>query len=532
MLWGLAAGAVLAVTVGIVYGGSIHAPFIFDDEDGILNNPSIMRLWPLVGDAEAPGPLNAPSQRCISGRPLVNITLALNYRMGGLDPMGYHLVNVLLHAGSAMLLFALVRRSLRLAYFAGRFEKAADPLALAVALLFALHPLGTEAVEYVTQRTELLMAFCYLATLYASLRYWQAGLRRARTAWLVIASLACLAGMASKEVMVTVPVMVFLFERTFVSGTVQQTIKSSWRLYLGLAVGWLLLVVLNLGGPRSASAGFHLDVPPYVWWFTQAKVFLLYLRLVVWPWPLVIHYEVPYLSTLASAWPYLLPVALMGLGTLWLLWRGTASGFLLCCVFLILAPRSWCPLSRKWPWNGACICRWRRLRRSWSWGAMQLRSGPHHARPTIARRWPSSSFPCSPWPCSSPSSAAKGCWRTRLRLESGRMRLARAEQRHGADEPRHRAQPALDNHTTRLSIWKRRRASSPMRSPGGTLPHRTTAWACGLWTGQSPTKPRRYSKPHFASIPTMPMHITRWLALLCSLAIRKARRNTMPPPSS
>ena len=331
--WCLVGGAVAAV-----YGRSLHAPFVFDDRSSVLTNPSVVRLWPLVGDADAPGPLNVPKDSSISGRPLVNITLALNYRMGGLDPMGYHLVNVLLHAGSAMLLFALVRRSLRLAYFAGRFEKAADPLALAVALLFALHPLGTEAVEYVTQRTELLMAFCYLATLYASLRYWQAGSRRARTAWLVIASLACLAGMASKEVMVTAPVMVFLFERTFVSGTVQQTIKSSWRLYLGLAVGWLLLVALNLGGPRSASAGFHLDVPPYVWWFTQAKVFLLYLRLVVWPWPLVIHYEVPYLSTLASAWPYLLPVALMGLGTLWLLWRGTASGFLLCCVFLILAP--------------------------------------------------------------------------------------------------------------------------------------------------------------------------------------------------
>ena len=237
-----------------------------------------------------------------------------------------------------MLLFALVQRSLRLAYFGGRFEKAADPLALAVALLFAWHPLQTEAVEYVTQRTELLMAFCYLATLYASLRYWQAESRMAHTAWLVIASLACLAGMASKEVMVTAPVVVFLFERTFVSGTVRQTLKNSWRLYVGLAVGWLLLLALNLGGPRSASAGFHLDVPPYVWWFTQAKVFLMYLRLVVWPWPLVIHYEIPYVSTFATAWPYMAAVAFAGLWTLWLVWRGTASGFLLCCVFLILSP--------------------------------------------------------------------------------------------------------------------------------------------------------------------------------------------------
>ena len=66
------------------------------------------------------------------------------------------------------------RRTLHLPHFEGRFTAAADPLAFGVAILWALHPLQTEAVEYVTQRTELMMGLCYLATLYASLRYWTA----------------------------------------------------------------------------------------------------------------------------------------------------------------------------------------------------------------------------------------------------------------------------------------------------------------------------------------------------------------------
>src|SRR5207253_2214235 len=100
---------------------------------------------------------------------------------------------------------------------AGRFNLSAGWLAPAVALIWALHPLQTETVIYATQRTELLMALFYLATLYCSMRYWLTA--DSRATWLVLAILACLCGMASKEVMVTAPVMVLLFERTFIAGS-------------------------------------------------------------------------------------------------------------------------------------------------------------------------------------------------------------------------------------------------------------------------------------------------------------------------
>ena len=74
-----------------------------------------------------------------------------------------------------MLVGAIVRRTLRLEYFKGRFESVADWLALVTALLWALHPLQTEAVVYITQRTELTAAFFYLTTIYCSMRYWAAG---------------------------------------------------------------------------------------------------------------------------------------------------------------------------------------------------------------------------------------------------------------------------------------------------------------------------------------------------------------------
>jgi len=328
----------LATAVFAVYGASINAPFIFDDVQCIVNNPSIMQLWPPLGTIEAPGPLRPPQDFNTAGRPLVNLSLALNVATGGVNPFGFHLVNMLLHTLSATLLWGIVRRTLCLPFFSGRFDRVAFPLAFLVALLWALHPLQTEAVQYVSQRTELMMGWCYLAVMYASLRYITATVSGQRNLWLALATMASLAGMACKEVMVSAPAMVLLYDRTFLSGSFLRAVRKSWPLYVGLLLGWGLLLALNLGGPRSASAGFHLEVPAYAWWMMQSKVLWLYLKLTVWPWPLVIHYEFPYLETLAVAWPWVLGVAGLVVATILLVWRRTAAGFLSVWMFAILSP--------------------------------------------------------------------------------------------------------------------------------------------------------------------------------------------------
>ena len=79
-------------------------------------------------------------------------------------------------------------------------------------------------------------------------------------------------------------------------------------------------------------------MPAYVWWFTQCKALVLYLKLVVWPWPLVIHHHIPYLRTIGAAWPWVVPIVAVGIGTLVLLWRNRPLGFLGAWVFVILSP--------------------------------------------------------------------------------------------------------------------------------------------------------------------------------------------------
>jgi len=335
---------VLIGAVCACYGGALRGEFLFDDTATILNNPSIAHLWPMIGSGAGAGPLNPPPNRPTSARPIVNLTFAINHAIGGFDTAGYHAVNIGLHALSALLLWAIVWRTLQLDYFRGRFEQVAGGLSFAAALVWAVHPLNSESVAYVTQRTESLMGFFYLAVLYASLRYWGASSRASRIAWLFAAGSAGILGMLSKEMMASAIAMVLLFERTFVRGSFLKSLKQSWPLYVALALSWIPVVALYSRQVRTPLAGFDQGIQAPTWWLTQTEVVLKYLKLVFRPWPLVIHYEVPYLRTIGEAWPWLVPVAMLIVGTIVLVWRRTSLGFVLAWFFAVLSPTLLIPM--------------------------------------------------------------------------------------------------------------------------------------------------------------------------------------------
>lgn len=336
-------GLILTVTVA-VYGRALHAPFVFDDRPAIVENPSIRRLVPAIGDAALRGPLNPPPFAPTARRPLANLSLALDFRRAGLDPAGFRQTALVLHALAATVLALLVRGTLLLPYFDGAYAGVAEVLGLAAALVWLVHPLGSETVVYLTQRTELLAALAYLATLWCALRHWTAPTPARATAWGVAAVAACVAGMASKEIVVSLPIAVWLYARTFVAED-RPGPRPSGRVYAGLALGWAALFASNVGGVRGLSDAAHY-VSPVVWWATQTKVVFLYLKLVVWPWPLAIHYAPAYLASFATAWPWVLACAALAAATATLVRRRPAARFVVVAVVLVLAPTLLVPIPK------------------------------------------------------------------------------------------------------------------------------------------------------------------------------------------
>jgi Flp pilus assembly protein TadD len=319
--------AVLLVVAGaLAYAGSLSNPFLYDDQTAIVNNPTIRALSP------RPAVLSPPRDTPVAGRPLVNLSLALNYSSSGLDVTGYHLTNVALHLLVALTLFAIIRRT-----WAGGAPRDADGFAFACALVWVLHPLNSEVVDYVVQRTESLMALCYLATLYCAIR---ASAGPDRWGWRLAAVLACAAGMASKESMVTAPLMVAIYDRVFLYPSWREAARARTPLYAGLAATWLLLAALMWDQPRT-SVGIGTGVSPWVYFLNQLPIIGRYLFLAVWPRPLVVDYGLPRptLPPLDLIVPGVLLVAL-AVATLVALRRRPAVGFLGLWFFVTLAPTS------------------------------------------------------------------------------------------------------------------------------------------------------------------------------------------------
>jgi len=206
----IALAGLLAIAAAGVYGNSLSNPLVFDDIPQIKENQNIRQLWPVSAVVEG------------TRRPVAIYSLAINYHLGGLNPRGYHLVNIGLHILAGLALFGLLRRTLSGPKLRPRYGSSAAFLAFAMVLIWLVHPLATQAVDSIIQRMEVLMALFYLLTLYTLAR---AAEGPERGLWSVLCVAACLLGMLSKEVMVTAPLTALLYDRCFLAGSWREALR-------------------------------------------------------------------------------------------------------------------------------------------------------------------------------------------------------------------------------------------------------------------------------------------------------------------
>jgi tetratricopeptide (TPR) repeat protein len=355
-------GFLVIAATSAVYVNAYNGAFLFDDAVHILQNAGIRRLWPLATVLQG-------------RRPLVDLTLAANYRLGGFEPQGYHVVNIAIHALAALALYGVVRQTLLRSSHRENSAWGVSWVALAAALIWAAHPLQTQSVTYLIQRSESMMGLFYLLTLYCVIRgagstdwtskpacHQQAGLPPAgwlasgptgrvgptyKTCWYIAAVLCCALGMGSKGVMVTAPVVVLLYDRAFLGGSFVEALRRRWGLYASLAATWAVLWACGVAGGvldpsrKSATMGFSLqEITPWQYAATQPGVILHYLTLSLWPHPLCLDYSWPVARTADAM---VLPGVLVGLllaATAWALLRRPRLGFPGVWFFVILAPTS------------------------------------------------------------------------------------------------------------------------------------------------------------------------------------------------
>jgi tetratricopeptide (TPR) repeat protein len=318
----LLALAALALAAG-AYARVLRGPFQFDDGNGIATNPAVRAglAWLKTGFL---GELAA------GGRPLTTLSFGLNHAVGGLDPFGYHLVNLALHLAVVLLLGAL---TLRLARAAGAPRP--EWIALGACALFAVHPVHSQAVSYVSQRAEVLASALYVATLLLLLRGRDAAGPGARWGWRGAAAGALALGLAAKAIVVTAPVAWLLLLAALPRAaegepSVPEPVRRAWLGALplaALAAAFAAVTLLALRGRPDAGLDTA-TTTPLRYLATQAGVLVVYLRLLAWPagqcvdW---VYPSSPGFSDPATLGAAALVAALAGAGA-WLVVRGRRSG--------------------------------------------------------------------------------------------------------------------------------------------------------------------------------------------------------------
>ena len=369
------AAALVAVAGLAAYANSFFGAFQFDDIPAILGNASVRQLWP-------PWIPLAPPQGGMtsSGRPVLNLTFALNWAISGDRPWSYHALNLLIHLGAALALLGIVRRTLA---FGGKFQvpsaKVQGPggkvqssesklqgpgaqgkgqgaggqgprsmdqgpggalVALSAALLWVVHPLTTEAVTYIAQRAESLAALAYLLTLYGFAR--SAGAPGGGRRWTALSVAACWLGVGVKEIVVSAPVAVLLYDRLFVAGSWAGAWRARRGYYLALAASWIPLAFLVAGTGWDRSGTFAAGAAWGRYWLSQGEAVARYAALCAWPHPLALEYGPPTAPPWLAA--ILAAIVLAGVGvTLAACLRGRPWSFLPAIGILVLAPTSVIP---------------------------------------------------------------------------------------------------------------------------------------------------------------------------------------------
>jgi protein O-mannosyl-transferase len=340
--------AIVVVTI-VAFLPAVSAPFQLDDVSSIPGNPTIRTFSTAMFSPPGGG-------LAVSGRPVVNASLAINRALnasfgadnaganGQSSTVGYHVVNLLLHLLCGLVLFGIVRRTIEVGRGLEPWRRDAEAIALAVTALWMVHPIQTEAVDYVIQRTELLVSLCYATTLYASIRAWSASTGTRRRAWYTLSAVACLLGMGSKEVMISAPVIVMLYDRAFRAESWREqfgarTGRRAFYMVLIATMAWV--VVLAAGGARSTTAGFGTGLAWYRYLYTQAWAIARYVRLLFWPRGLIYDYGQEPLTGPAGV-PGLMLLAAFGAATMvaWTRERWRRFGFAGAWFFLLLGPSS------------------------------------------------------------------------------------------------------------------------------------------------------------------------------------------------
>lgn len=276
---------ILYVLICLAYSNTLHSSFIYDDNSAILQK-NLIQIKKFSFDSV----LDILQNSGMHKRPLAKLTLALNHSLGGLDPFGYHILNILIHLLATTFVY-LVMIELLTHPFLPKWKNCAHEAAFAVAGIWSLNPVNTQAVTYIIQRITSLSAMFYMAAFCCYIKARKSGKPR----YLLVSLLLFISAVGSKEIAITLPVTIFFYEYFFRDAN-SETDRS--RLLKTAAVFSVILlfavffytgfknpIIFIQAAGKGSTSTLHENITLINRLLTESRVMFYYISLFLFPAP-------------------------------------------------------------------------------------------------------------------------------------------------------------------------------------------------------------------------------------------------------
>jgi len=309
---------VLVICICFIYSNSIKGPFVFDDVPNIRDNPRI-RLAKLTLD----GITTAGIESYSSHRPVANISFALNYYFNGYNVAGYHLVNILIHIITGIILFYLIKVTLGLLRshsLKPRSEKNMPPdqrnnsihnikrssiltlprsfgaestellfIPFFTTFIWLVHPVQTQTVSYIVQRMNGMAAMFYILSLILYVKARLSNTKRKRQALFLGCILSGILSLGSKEIAITLPFFIFLYEWFFFQELSLKWLKRNSIYFLCILLFIIFFAFFFLDNHPIKTILSTYNTRDFTLWqrvLTEFRVVIYYMSLLIFPHPM------------------------------------------------------------------------------------------------------------------------------------------------------------------------------------------------------------------------------------------------------
>ena len=342
----------------IIYSNSFDCTFHFDDQHAIVENYAIHRF-------------DLKEIFSSSSRPILYVTLAINYYFGKLNVFGYHLVNLLLHISNGIMLYFILFQTVNLSSLKEKYRERAYRIALYASLIFISHPIQTQAVTYIISRSSVLATTFYLLTLLlfiqAMSREQGAGSKEQRaksverrvknsrfsalrSSLLAGAFFASCLGMGTKQIVATLPLMLLIYDFYFISDGSLKMLKEHCKVHIAMLATISVTIYLSATGlqkfvsfdyAQGVQMPFGEPITSFQYFMTQLHVIPYYIKLLFIPTNLNLDYDWPIIRhlDLTTVLFFILLAAIAGFG-IWVYRRAKLLSFAIIWFFVTLSVTS------------------------------------------------------------------------------------------------------------------------------------------------------------------------------------------------